>query len=601
MSDDFRIIKERINLADYVGRFAPLKRAGNAMKCLCPLPGHAEKTPSFEVKGDHWTCWGKCGKSGDIFDFYQAMYGGTRQDALIELARECGHTLEPLTPAHKEKQDKRERLYALMEEATQFFERALEINDAPMNYLMQKRGLSIQTIKAARMGWARDFTYLTPKLLTMGYAAQELLAAGLSKQDKTSENLYDAFRNRIVVPIRDEKGRIVAFSGRAMSSEQQPKYLHNATTDIFEKSKIVHRMPQNRATTAIEAFSTLVIVEGTIDPVSALNCDIFNVVSIMGKSLTDDQLALLCKQGTERLVFCLDRDEAGRKALRSLVEKHAANAAAKGVSLYAMFSPHGKDPDDCFREMPHLWQPAVDAARPAVDVLIDLEMQALGAGATAVQKTTMARGLIGVLKSDNPMIQQENIGKLAAAVGIDPKDMTQWFNPQMSVIKGHVKAISESYPVLELEVLHGILVNTDQWWLDRANAVLDTMGHYPYALQALSQNDFNHPEARDLMARINHIRISSPDDFDMALRDDVGMGPLYNVYWRATCKPEIIPTFATDITLSLTLEYSTFIKRVMLLRQIRLMMDLKHGIPDRNHEMEAIVVKNMLSRKQKGM
>lgn len=599
MTDNFQLLKSRIDLASYVERYVSLKRAGSLLQGLCPLPGHAEKTASFQVKGDHWTCRGKCGVGGDIFDFVQAMTPGlTRVEALTQLAEEYCITLET-SAAAKATQDQRTRLYVLMDEAANFYHAALYAPEhaAHLAYLRDARGLSLATLNEARIGFAAGRLTLYKHLTSLGYSFQDMLDVSLIGQGDNAP--YDFFYQRLTIPVYDSKGRAVGFSARSIEATPTKKYLLPKETErgLFRKSHLVHRMPTNRTTSRSEAFETCVIVEGTLDPVSAFNRGILNVVSIMGKSLSDDQLTLLARSAS-RLVFCLDKDEAGRKGLRALVEKHAAKAASLGIELYAMVSPHGKDPDDCFREKPELWQPAVDAARPCVDVLIDLEMQALGDYANATQKTTLVRNLVPVLKNENPLVQRENIDKLALAVGIPADDMARWLTPQMSVVKGHVKALAESYPINELEVLHGILVNSDQWWLERANAALDTMGHYPFALQPLSQNDFQHPETRDLMATITRVHAQAAPDFDIALRDAVGMGPLYNVYWRATCKPEVIPAFATAADLSLHQDYAAFLKSVYLLRQIHLELNIRQGIDDQAHEMEAIVVKNMLSRKQ---
>jgi DNA primase len=169
MSEDFQRVKDAINLADYIGRYAPLKRAGTVMQCCCPLPGHNDKSPSFQVKGDGWICRGKCDAYGDIFDFVERYHGWDKQQALEELARYAGITLQPLTPEHKAQADKRERLYALMEDAVGLFEQARRASENATMYLTKTRGLSLETINAARIGYGPDqWGWLVDRLRNAG-------------------------------------------------------------------------------------------------------------------------------------------------------------------------------------------------------------------------------------------------------------------------------------------------------------------------------------------------------------------------------------------------------------------------------------------------
>jgi DNA primase catalytic core len=571
---DFDTVKFVIDLADYVSQYAHLQRAGSLMQCCCPLPGHIDKTPSFQVKGDHWTCRGKCGVGGDVFDFAMAYHGWSKQEALIELARYAGVTLEPLSFEHRAKQDKREHLYALMEHAAQFYSARLYDNDAALDYLCGQRGLTLETIEAARIGYAPyEWTRLCVHLRSCGYSDYDMLAAGMVKQGK-DDKPYDTFRNRIMIPVRDTKGRIVAFTGRAMEKDQTPKYLHNATNEIFNKSTVIHRAPSNQSTKAIETFSSLVVVEGSLDPVSALNRGIYNVVSQMGTSLTDEQLALLCQPGIERLVFCLDKDDAGRTALRRLVEKHAANAANKGVSLYAMFAPHGKDPDDTFREKPELWQPAVDAGRPVVDVLIDQELSSLGDRPSPAQLSNMARALLPVLKSDNPFVQIANIETLASRTGIAPSALQHWLTPQIHLLpkNPHVTKI-ETLPCLEEWIIHSLIVNDDAYWFERANAALDTVttDTLAYALAPLSINDFTRKETHMIMGQITR----------MVLDNDRPLYAALDAYFEGGNNAEIYQRLRETEARSLILggpgamDYEEFISAVFGVRVERLLRDAK--------------------------
>ncbi len=511
MNDDFRIVKDAINLADYIGRYAPLKRAGQLMTCNCPLPGHDDRSPSFQVKEDHWICRGKCGIGGDIFDFVQAMHGWDKATALTELAREYNITLTPLSAEHAAKQGRRERLYALLNDTAVIYQTWLfEEHHAPvLAYLTDTRGLSLEAVKAAGLGYAGKAAWNAVScghLAHMGYSDDEMIDAGIAKRGHEGK-LYDTFRNRVIIPIRDTKGRIVAFTGRAMDKDQSPKYLHNATIEgVFEKSKIVHRMPSNQSTIGFKASDTAIVVEGSIDPISGANSGFTNVVSLLGKSMSDEQLLLLCAPGITRLVFCLDNDQAGHEALKRLVVKHMHVAAQHGVDLYAMQAPFGKDPDDTFRERPELWQPAVDSARPVVDVLLERESMSLPKDPTPGQKQAWGVKLLPLLKGENGFVNEDNVKRLAAFLGSSIDTIEAWTRTQVTVMPKFIPAqtIDRSLPTNEEWVLHAIIAMDDDYLLERLNASLDivTTEHLPYALAPLSLNDFTSKETRMVMAQI---------------------------------------------------------------------------------------------------
>jgi DNA primase len=561
---DFQRVKEAINLADYIGRYAPLKRAGTIMQCSCPLPGHHDKSPSFQVKGDQWICRGKCNAYGDIFDFAERYHGWDKQEALEELARYAGITLEPLTPEYKAQADKRERLYALMADLAAHYHNLLfrSENLHALAYLQAQRGFTQETIVSANIGYAADsYRDAIEFLWSKGYSKQEMIDAGVvvKKDDST---FYDRFRNRIVISVRDSRGRVVAFTGRALSSEQDPKYMHNATTDIFHKSSIIHRMPQFDTRRGADAFKTVVIVEGSIDPISAANRGVYNVVSILGKELSDDQTDMLIKTGAERLVFCLDQDESGRKALRKLTEKHLTRLASKGIALYAMFSPHGKDPDDCLREKPELWQGAVDAAKPVVETLINLEIASLSHNPTAIEGSKLAQELLPILKNDNPFVEDENIRMLAGKIGIAFDRLKDWARPQIRMLDkpAPIKHDPSPLPTTEEWVLHGIVVNEADFWLTRANSCLliasdDPM---PYALAPLSELDFSTPILKRLFAIC--LKSQSAQEMIGASIDS----PLEKTYKRIKNLDAIGKEFG------LTFSYDVFIDRVYQLRLDRL-------------------------------
>lgn len=298
---------------------------------------------------------------------------------------------------------------------------------------------------------------------------------------------------------------------------------------------------------------------------------LFDVVACMGVGMSDDQLDMLCKGDTKRLVFCLDNDAAGDTALRRLVEKHIHRAAAKGVALYAMTAPFGKDADDTLREHPEMWQAAVDAARPVVEVLVMREFTKLGSQATGAEKSNLARELLPILKSDDPFIQQENIAILSRYTGIPTDNLTAWLigRDKIRVMPKPTPVTQE--PPLETAILWGIIFNDHEAWLPRANAALVCLSPLdkplPYAFAPLSAADFTHAPYQALMALIEA-------DID-TVEQKVINTPLEDVYRRIVFAPPVTSMFKADVPVEQARETrDEFIDNVLLLRLNRLKADM---------------------------
>lgn len=571
---DFELVKDRINFADYVARHLPVK----GHKALCIW--HADKTPSLHIYPDHCHCF-QCQKYGDIFDFAMQFHGWTRQEALMELAREAGVTLTPLLPANKEKHDARERLYALMEDSAKLFEEWLwgPVGERVLRYLRETRGLSDATIKTARMGLSDvqgGNALCSGNLIHMGYADDEQIAAGMAKRSDEGR-MYDTFRNRLMIPMMDHKGRIVAFSGRDMGTKG-PKYYNTGTTEIFNKGQIIYDPTSRVKNGQGKAQHIIVVVEGHMDAISALNRGFDNVRAQMGTSLSEAQLNLLCRDGIETLILCLDKDKAGDESARRSILMHAHTCADKGVTLKVMRAPYGKDPDDTFREHPELWQPAVDAARPAIDVLIEQEVSRLPAGASSIDKQRVAQSMIPLLKGSNALLQEDSLKALAAALGYSLDTMMAWTHKQpdlrvLSPVKPAAPAVNITQ--MELTVLHGILVNDDQRWIDRANANLARLNDaYPNALQPLSRMDFSTQTAYDLMAIIEKA-CKGERPIDAYMYENTSTGPLSEMYHRAVYRPVIQSIVSVNVSQAFkVLDYTDFIRAVVILRRIRLERDV---------------------------
>jgi DNA primase len=564
MSEDFQRVKDATDLVAYVeSRGIYLKKAGSAYKALCPF--HAEKSPSFVVNPEtqRWQCFGACGVGGTVIDFVMKYDNADESEALRIVAEYARIDLSKHEDPHK-------RLYEVLEFATQQYIKNLYTANSQsrtaMSYLIETRKLTTDIIQAARIGFASQST-IRLFLQDRGFTDKEMLDAGiLAKADDGS--VYDHFRNRIMIPVMDERGRVVGFNGRAMG-DTQPKYKNSPETAIFKKSKILYTLREKNAQgKALDPIQVKTIVEGPFDALSGLMRGFRGIYAQMGSALSVDQLTKLVTHGTEKIVFCFDNDGAGGKMMHRLAKEHVHTAAQLGVDLLIMRPPHGKDADDTFREHPELWQSAVDAARLVVDVLIDLELSPLPQNATAVQKTNAARKLVPMLKHDNRIVEKENFGKLAARLDLSDDEMERLVRPQLTILHTPPPAPKQEThgaPTSEEWVLHGILCYEGDGWLERANSrlLLSSDDMMPYALAPLGIEDFTDRDARRLMDLIIKARQAGETYADY-LHEHVER-PLQASYKRIVDLDEIGKTFLMpfDYDIFVHYVYEVRIKRLI--------------------------------------
>ena len=375
-------IKRRLGIAEYIGRSVNLTRSGRSFRGLCPF--HTEKTPSFFVFPERgsWRCYGQCGEGGDLFSFVQKQHNVDFRTALQDLAREANVQLTPVSP---QRRTRVELLGAIIASTADFYERTLASDEgaAAREYLLGKRGLSEATIDAFRLGWAPEgWRTLRDYLSTRGFAVQDMVDAGVLVGDGDAEP-YDRFRGRIIVPIADDRGTVIALGGRVLD-DGQPKYLNSPQTDIFDKGRTLFGL--DRAKEAIREAGEVVVVEGYMDVIGPWQAGVRNVVATMGTSLTESHSHVL-RRFASRVVLAMDPDGAGAAAAErggSLVlgisspeqagaAARAADAVAGGaqIDLRVALLPPGADPDDLARAGIEAWQKVIGAALPFPQFLID--------------------------------------------------------------------------------------------------------------------------------------------------------------------------------------------------------------------------------------
>lgn len=362
MSDTVARVKERLSIVDVVSQYVKLQRAGTILKARCPF--HAEKTPSFVVSPERGTyhCFG-CGVGGDVFTFVQEIEGVDFKGALKMLAERAG---VPLVYERKEGRDETGRLFELMEAATVFY--ASRLPREAREYL-SGRGLDEKTMQAFRLGYAGEgWSDASLALRERGFSEKELLDAGISKKNERG-SLTDKFRNRIMFPIADTAGRVVAFSGRIFgehASPEAPKYLNSPETALFKKSRILYGF--DRAKQAMRKLDCAILVEGQMDLLLSHKAGWTNTVAVSGTAFTPEHASIVQRM-TDNLVIALDADEAGVKA----AGKAARAALRAGMHVKVARLPEGSDPADLILAGgPDAWKKAIREATDVIHFLLDV-------------------------------------------------------------------------------------------------------------------------------------------------------------------------------------------------------------------------------------
>jgi DNA primase len=392
-------IKARIDIVELITESGvKLRKSGRNYTGFCPF--HANKrTPAFVVwpETGTWRCFGECNEGGDAFKYVMKKDGVDFREALARLASRAGIELPSYRAQAPEEKETYERLRGLLEEARVFYAARLHENQAAMTYLREKRGLNDTTIETFGLGYApQSYDATLSHFIQRGFSEQDLVEAGLaSERQSDSEGatgrtgIYDRFRHRLMIPIRDENGRMTGFGARVLNPEDLPKFLNSPETVLFTKGRLLYGL--DRARRAIRSANQGVIVEGYLDVIALHQAGYENAVSPMGTALTEEQLRLL-KRFTRNIVLALDPDAAGQKAvLRGLEAARQAmdregelafdargllrNEARMQADLRVAALPDGLDPDEIVQRDPPEWKRLMEAARPIIEHVMEVLAQ----------------------------------------------------------------------------------------------------------------------------------------------------------------------------------------------------------------------------------
>jgi len=361
-------LRARVPVSDVVGKRVRLTRKGRELWGLCPF--HNEKTPSFKVNDDRqrYHCFG-CGQDGTAIDFVMATEGLTFREAVERLAGDAGIALPQETPEEREAQSRRKTLYEAVAAAATWFETQLydRAGDAARDYL-KRRGLDREAAKQFRLGFAPDSRRaLRSALKTQGFEDALMLEAGLLVKPEDGGEPYDFFRGRVIFPIADRQGRVVAFGARALG-DAEPKYLNSRETPIFPKSRTLYGLALARE--AARHGDAVIVAEGYMDVITLVRAGFEGAVAPLGTALTGDHLVELWRHAPEPII-CLDGDAAGQRAALRSAER-ALPLLGAGKSLRFATLPEKHDPDSLIRaEGKTAMQALLDQARPLAEILWD--------------------------------------------------------------------------------------------------------------------------------------------------------------------------------------------------------------------------------------
>ncbi len=408
-------IQARADIAELIGRYVPLRRAGRHFKAVCPF--HQERTPSFMVNTEKqiFHCFG-CGVGGNIFSFLMQHDRLTFPEAVRQLADHVGvHVPESGGGASDGSQ---ERLLALMEKICRYYERLLAAPQAASaRAYLSKRGVSEQTRRTFRLGVApTGWTGLITAAKATEVSADQLEGAGLAIRGKTGH--YDRFRNRLIFPIMDVRGRVVGFGGRSLD-RQDPKYLNSPETSLYSKGR--HLFGLSQAKDAILAAKTAVVVEGYFDCVVLADGGVPQTVSPLGTALTIEQARLL-KRYAEQVILAFDADAAGEQATLRGVDL----LVDTGLHVRVAQLPQGMDPDECLRSYGReRFLQLLDHSVSIFDFLVETARRRFP-GKGAEQHVRAAQFVLPTIaKVPNVMLRSEYVKLLAERFHLDEAAVAQ--------------------------------------------------------------------------------------------------------------------------------------------------------------------------------
>lgn len=538
-------VKDRIDIVEIVGESVKLRKSGKSYSGFCPFHPN-KRTPAFAVfpESGSWRCFGACNEGGDVFSFLMKKEGWDFKETLAYLAERTGVELRPITPEQEAAEEEHVRLREMLETTVTFFRHNLlhTPEGEPVLSYLDSRGMTDATIEAFDLGYAPNSWEATmAHLQDRGYSVEDLQNAGLvSKRDEGGN--YDRFRNRLMIPIRDVRGRMSGFGARVMDPDAVPKYLNSPQTALFDKGRLLYGL--DRARKDIRQKDQAVIVEGYMDVIGLHQAGFANAVSPMGTAITEHQLRLL-KRYSRRMILALDADAAGSQATmrglnlaRDALEREADPVFnTRGLVRYEgrldadiriVTLPGDKDPDEIVLENPEAWRDVLGSAQTVVDYVLDV-MSAEYDLDDPKHKAQIARHVLPLIEDvADPVEREAYRQKLSRRLKVDERALLK-LRPQPqkraarqpSVNPAPVQeAYSEHETALERFCLAVLLKEPELvYQVDRAYVSLE--------LERLSTKDFTGTDRRVIFQAVRSALAQDEVEPDQ--------------YWKKALDPSLLP------------------------------------------------------------
>ncbi|HZY40621.1 MAG TPA: DNA primase, partial [Anaerolineae bacterium] len=381
-------IKDRLDIVDIVSETVKLRKSGRTYIGLCPFHANT-RTPSFVVwpETNTWKCFGACNTGGDVFTYVMKRDGFEFKEVLRELGRKVGIEVEEHKPEAEIQDQHLTRLHEAVAAAAQWFNYLL-INNSQAKVArdhLARRAITAKTIEAFQLGYSPDDWHaLETQLMSGGFTREDMIDAGLLVQREDGK-VFDRFRNRLMIPIHDGKGKPIGFGARALKDGDEPKYLNSPQTVLFDKGRTLYAL--HAARNAIRDQKVAVIVEGYMDALAAHQWGFANVVASLGTALTETQFRTLQKLAP-KIVLALDPDTAGINAMlrgldvaRETLDRESiavfnprgliGHAGKLNIDLRILTLPDDLDPDELMQRDADEWRTLVEAAPPVVEFVIE--------------------------------------------------------------------------------------------------------------------------------------------------------------------------------------------------------------------------------------
>ncbi len=408
---------DRTDIVELIDSRISLRKSGRNYSALCPF--HKEKSPSFSVSPDKqfYYCFG-CGAGGNAIGFVMEFEHLDFRAAVEELARKSGLEVpQESQPANPEQQKKQKSLYQQLDRATHYYQQQLRGHpqrQIAVDYL-KKRGLTGEVAKSFAIGFAPPGWHnLENALISSEEDKKQLIDAGLLITKDQSEDTYDRFRERIVFPIRDSRGRTIAFGGRVLGNDK-PKYLNSPETQVFHKGRELYGLYEARQ--ASNRLTRFIIVEGYMDVISLAQFDIHNAVATLGTATSKEHLIKLFRTVSE-VVFCFDGDAAGRQAAERALE-NALPCMEDGRQIRFMFLPEGEDPDTLVRKEGKVgFDKQITLAKSLPDFFFDCLLQQIDTSSLDGKARLSKLALKKMQSLPNGMLRQLMIEQLASLTSL---------------------------------------------------------------------------------------------------------------------------------------------------------------------------------------